>query len=511
MPVLDSPARSGHDADAPTVRLRARPTAGRTARGNHARDARPRGRRRARAAVPRHPGERSAATRAGAGTRPRRQGARRAPRRDRRRCADARVRPLVRGRRRADVPRGGAAAHPRCRHRRRVDPRQDRPRRLARPSGPLGFDVRQRRVLGAGGHRQAGRADTRRERAVACALRRARAGGRAGGARRDAHRDALPRRAVRARRDDGGSARARAAARGRGLPLLVRHARRGRTHGRRRAALSRSLCRGDARDRPLASSSRRGRRAGALGEAVGAAPALRACPARARDARAAAATRGARDARDALRRGSRDRRRGIRSPRPLARSVRGTRAQSRAGVLDRARPRRPGLSQACAASGRLDACAGTRHAPAPDGPAGQGRVLGRRDQARAGRRPRRLPGLHPQGAHGRRLSRLCPQAARPPRPRLSAVRDPQRRDARRRARACRQSRGFRVPVPARHGRVALRPRRGPGNAAPALPHLRADRHSRDAARLPRTTAARERCEHLVRQPGGRRRTSISTA
>ena len=65
-------------------------------------------------------------------------------------------------------------------------------------------------------------------------------------------------------------------------------------------------------------------------------------------------------------------------------------------------------------------------------------------------------------------------------------------------------RGLRVPVPARHGRVALRPRRGAGNAAPALPHLRADRHPRDAPRLPRAAAARERREHVVRQPGGRR-------
>ena len=44
--------------------------------------------------------------------------------------------------------------------------------------------------------------------------------------------------------------------------------------------------------------------------------------------------------------------------------------------------------------------------PAPHGAPGQGRLLGQRDQARAGRRPGRLPGLHPQGPHRRRLPRL---------------------------------------------------------------------------------------------------------
>ena len=39
------------------------------------------------------------------------------------------------------------------------------------------------------------------------------------------------------------------------------------------------------------------------------------------------------------------------------------------------------------------------HRPAHDGAAGEGRLLGRRDQAGAGRRPRRLPGVHAQGAH----------------------------------------------------------------------------------------------------------------
>ena len=45
-------------------------------------------------------------------------------------------------------------------------------------------------------------------------------------------------------------------------------------------------------------------------------------------------------------------------------------------------------------------------------PAGQGRLLGHRDQGRAGRRPARLSGLHAQGRDRRLLSRLREEAAR---------------------------------------------------------------------------------------------------
>ena len=47
------------------------------------------------------------------------------------------------------------------------------------------------------------------------------------------------------------------------------------------------------------------------------------------------------------------------------------------------------------------------------------------------------------------------------------------------------------------------PRRG--QARPPVPHLRAGRHARDAARLSRAPAARERRQHLVRQPHRRSR------
>ena len=59
---------------------------------------------------------------------------------------------------------------------------------------------------------------------------------------------------------------------------------------------------------------------------------------------------------------------------------------------------------------------------------------------------------------------------------------------------------LRVPVPARHGREHLRPGGRPGPARARVPDLRAGRLARDAARLPRAPAARERREHVVRQP-----------
>ena len=71
---------------------------------------------------------------------------------------------------------------------------------------------------------------------------------------------------------------------------------------------------------------------------------------------------------------------------------------------------------------------------------------------------RRLSGLHAQGPHRHRLPRVRAEAAREPRRRLPAVRHAQRGDARRRARARRRPRRLRVPVPARHGRAAVRPR-----------------------------------------------------
>ena len=52
--------------------------------------------------------------------------------------------------------------------------------------------------------------------------------------------------------------------------------------------------------------------------------------------------------------------------------------------------------------------AGARQRPAADGAAGQGRLLGHRDQARAGCRAARLSGVHHQGGHRSLLSGRAP-------------------------------------------------------------------------------------------------------
>ena len=78
--------------------------------------------------------------------------------------------------------------------------------------------------------------------------------------------------------------------------------------------------------------------------------------------------------------------------------------------------------------------AGPRARPQADGPAGQGRLLGHRDQGRAGRRPARLSGVHAQGRDRRVLPRLRQAAARRERRHLPGLRDPQRQHASARSR-----------------------------------------------------------------------------
>ncbi len=169
-------------------------------------------------------------------------------------------------------------------------------------------------------------------------------------------------------------------------------------------------------------------------------------------------------------------------------------------------PRASSSSATRSARGR-DRLAGRARAAAQtpaDAAARQGRVLGQRDQARAGRRPRRLSGVHAQGAHRRRLSRLREGDARCTRRGLSAVRDAQRVHDRCDPHA-RRRRALRIPVPARDGREHLRSGRRRGQARSRMPYLRAGRLARDAARLPRPAAARERRQQLVRQPHRRSR------
>ena len=90
---------------------------------------------------------------------------------------------------------------------------------------------------------------------------------------------------------------------------------------------------------------------------------------------------------------------------------------------------------------------------------------------------------------------------------LPAIRHPQRADARHHPRHGRREllrRAVRVPVPARHGRTALQPDRRRRARRAAVPRLRAGRLARDAARLSGAPPARERRQHLVRQPDRRR-------
>ena len=96
-----------------------------------------------------------------------------------------------------------------------------------------------------------------------------------------------------------------------------------------------------------------------------------------------------------------DGRGGIRPAHSLARALRARRARARARRLGRARPRGPGLPEARArryATGLPALAAAIR--PAAHGAAREGRLLGHRDQARAGA--------------GRRTATRCTRARAPP-------------------------------------------------------------------------------------------------
>ena len=183
----------------------------------------------------------------------------------------------------------------------------------------------------------------------------------------------------------------------------------------------------------------------------------------------------------------------------------------RAGTcgLERHRLRRPGLPEALHLRDRLDHRPRAPQPASPDGAAGQGRLLGQRDQARAGRRPRRFSGVHAQGPHRRLLPRLRPQAAGRAGRGVSAIRDPQRADARQPS--------TRWPAPNFYagqyefqclhgmGEPLYEEVVGPAKARPAVPHLRAGRHARDVACLSGAPPAGERRQHFVRQPHRRSR------
>ena len=140
--------------------------------------------------------------------------------------------------------------------------------------------------------------------------------------------------------------------------------------------------------------------------------------------------------------------------------------------------------------------------PAADGAAGQGRLLGHRDQARAGARPRRLSGVHPQGDDRPELHRLRAETAGAAAAHLPAIRHPQRADGGDRARTRRQRSRIRVSAPARHGRSAVCAIER-GSSGHRLPHLCAGRQPPRSAGLSGAAPAGERRQLVVR--GARRR------
>ena len=203
-----------------------------------------------------------------------------------------RVRTFHRRGRGADVPGRGVSARSRCANPGCPHPRQDRWRRLVQAQWRRRVAADQRIDLGA----DADRAPVSRRRA-----RRAPRGGqpqahgaarwRTGGARRGGAGDESDGPAVRARAHHRGSHQARCRHAREGLPLLLRHARRGRPHRGRRQALLPCLRQGHRRHLGARRRPRSGGQPRHLGEAFGAAPALRAGAARTGDGRTRAETR----------------------------------------------------------------------------------------------------------------------------------------------------------------------------------------------------------------------------
>ena len=415
-----------------------------------------------------------------------------------------RVRPLHQGGRGADVPRRGAAQGARRGDHRRADRGQDRAVRLGQASRPLRLAAGQRLDLGADADRQGpGRARGPDGRAA----RRRQAARRAGDPhrRRAGHARAGPQ--LRARPHHRGGAGERGALRGEGLHLFLRHAGRGGADRGRRAALPPGLFRRDHRPGGELYLRRHPREPGDLGQALGPARALRVRPARPRDGRADGADPLAGAAGQVGEHGLQHRRRGGRPARPLARRHRGRALGPLAQRLGRLRRGRAGLWAPGRPRHRLALRSGDPPRPQDHGAPGEGRLLGHRDQARAGDGPEGLSGLHPQGLDRRQLHRQRREAAGHDRPDLPAVRHPQRPYRERGAGDGRlQGQGqqgrLRVPAPARHGRDPAC-RRARGGEHP-LPHLRPGRRPPGPAGLSGAASPGERRQLLLRQPDRRR-------
>ena len=345
-------------------------------------------------------------------------------------------------------------------------------------------------------------ADVRRPGDVPRAPRRA--ARRARRPRRAAPGDEDPRPAVRDGRDDRRGAAARARGSARDYRLLVRHARRGGAHARRRRALSRGLPRRDRRDRPrgepaapLASGAEH------LGQAVGAAPALRARAGRGASGRARAARCSSARAQPRARPASAltvDAEEADRLELSLRSSTRCCDEPTLAR-LGRARARGAGLSEARAARARLarDARAGGRAAGASRCGWSRARTGTPRSSARRSAASTAIPVFTRKANTDVPTSRARATAAR--------ARAPSIRSSRRTTRtrvACDRSRSAATrpfEFQRLHGMgeelyAALLAR--PGVDA-ALPRLRAGRQPRAPAAVSRAPAARERREHVVRE------------
>ena len=207
---------------------------------------------------------------------------------------------------------------------------------------------------------------------------------------------------------DRGGAGQLALGRQQALSLHVRHARRSRAHDRRCRSLLRGLPQRDrlaGRACPrVSATSRRGRASRSSSRRCIRASSARIASACCRDLDAAtgrALHAGARCGHRAHRR-----HRGVRAPRDHARTARGRVPRSAARGLVRLRHRRAGLPEARTGGAALpDRSWRARHAAHAARAAREGRVLGQRDQARAGTRPAGLSGVHAQVEHRRRLPR----------------------------------------------------------------------------------------------------------
>ena len=236
-----------------------------------------------------------------------------------------------------------------------------------------------------------------------------------------------------------------------------------------------------------------------LHQAVGARAALFAAAARASHEPAGAEGARARAARRGVRHPAHHRCGGGGPPGSVPRCDRGAGARSGHPRLAGSRSCGTGVLQArpgCHRLGRRDRA--LDRAP-HDGAAGQGRVLGQRDQAQPGAGALRLSGLHAQGHDRCVLPRLRGAALQARRCDLPAVRHPQCTQHRLRSRARTGRRGLRIPAAPWHGAAAVRRGRPPGREFSGGAGVCAGGRAQGLAGLPRAPAARERRQYLLRE------------